>query len=103
MRRCRDYIIRPRLESGNAPETNFWSLVGLVPTYHHRLGVARVESSLPEPKRRQSQPSGEDETDGDVVRCVVSGNTSAGRMSADRDRGEGEIILGTGQACKEVS
>jgi len=34
---------------------------------------------------------------------VVSGNTSAGRMSADRDRGEGEIILGTGQACKEVS
>ena len=45
----------------------------------------RVESSLPEPKRRQSQLSGEDETDGDVVRCVVSGNASAGRTSAETE------------------
>jgi hypothetical protein len=41
------------------------------------------------------------ETDGDVVRCVVSGNASGGE-DVRRDRGEGEI-LGTGQACKEVS
>ena len=34
-------------------------------------------------KRRQSQPSGEDGTDGDEVRCVVNGNSSAGRTSLE--------------------
>ena len=45
----------------------------------------RVESSLPEPKRRQSQLRGEDETDDDVVRCVASGNASVGRTSAETE------------------
>lgn len=45
----------------------------------------RVELSFPEPKMRQSQPSGEDETDGEVVCCVVSGNASGGRMSAETE------------------
>jgi len=49
-----------------------------------------VSSSFPAPKRRrQSQPSGEgeEETDeSDVVRGgVVSGNASAGRMSAEME------------------
>jgi len=47
----------------------------------------RVVSSLPEPprKRRHSQPRGEEEDDDDVVRCVVSGNASAGRTSAEME------------------
>jgi hypothetical protein len=40
---------------------------------------------LPEPKRRQSQLRGEDETDDDVVRCVASGNASVGRTSAETE------------------
>jgi hypothetical protein len=59
---------------------------------------------LPEPKRRQSQPSGEGETDGDVFLCVASGNASVGRMSAEIEvKGKYSGLGRPARRCRRVT